>query len=352
MTSETVYSQGSAVLEECAEENCVITLGSKIGADYIVRGTLSKLGSRFSLQVEMYETNDGTLVASCDPVRSESIKELIEKAAAACADMFKTWLAAQNAPDEKAAAKKAYKRSMGVGGYFANDGGGTFKIGGLWSAEVSPNSGLGGNYFWDGLSRSGFGAKYVECSLGFSTGNGIWMRGDKPPLDYYDETPPLSDTLATVSRLSINYGMMFKYPFDVRRFKLFPLVSWSLDMVILTFNVKDAAEKTDNTYRKTYLDVERFSYWNTSGATYYGVMPYAYNYWVQFGGGFDFNATERIFLRGVVMYGFGGALYISDPYYTATTYGSGTPPDAPDFGESPAIKIRGATIRLGAGFKY
>jgi hypothetical protein len=32
MTSETVQSMGGAVLEECADENCVITLGSKIGA--------------------------------------------------------------------------------------------------------------------------------------------------------------------------------------------------------------------------------------------------------------------------------------------------------------------------------
>jgi hypothetical protein len=33
MTSETVIAQGGAVLEECAEENCVIKLGSTIGRD-------------------------------------------------------------------------------------------------------------------------------------------------------------------------------------------------------------------------------------------------------------------------------------------------------------------------------
>ncbi len=37
MTQETIMAQGSAKLDECAEENCVITLGSKIGADYIVQ---------------------------------------------------------------------------------------------------------------------------------------------------------------------------------------------------------------------------------------------------------------------------------------------------------------------------
>jgi len=89
MTSETVIAQGGAVLEECADENCVIVLGSKIGADYIVRGTISKLQTKFTLSVEMYETENGNLVASSDPVRSESVVELLEKATAACADMYR-----------------------------------------------------------------------------------------------------------------------------------------------------------------------------------------------------------------------------------------------------------------------
>ena len=97
-------AQGGAVLEECADENCVITLGSKIGADYIVRGTVSKLGAKFTLQVEMYETENGNLVASCDPVRSASIEDLVEKAAVVCAEMFKTWLATQ---ESEADPKKA-----------------------------------------------------------------------------------------------------------------------------------------------------------------------------------------------------------------------------------------------------
>jgi hypothetical protein len=43
MTTETVQSMGDAVLAECFGENCVITLGSKIGADYKVRFLLSRL---------------------------------------------------------------------------------------------------------------------------------------------------------------------------------------------------------------------------------------------------------------------------------------------------------------------
>jgi formylglycine-generating enzyme required for sulfatase activity len=89
MTSETVMAQGGAVLEACADENCVITLGSKIGADYIVRGTISKLGTKLTVSVEMFETDDGNLVASSDIVSSEKAAELLEKAVAACGEMFR-----------------------------------------------------------------------------------------------------------------------------------------------------------------------------------------------------------------------------------------------------------------------
>jgi len=91
MTSETVYAQGGAVLEECADENCVITLGSKIGADYIVRGIISRIKTIFTLSVEIYETENGNLVASSDPVRSENVLEMLEKAAVVCADMYRNF---------------------------------------------------------------------------------------------------------------------------------------------------------------------------------------------------------------------------------------------------------------------
>jgi len=91
MTSETVYSQGSAVLEECADENCVIALGSKIGADYIVRGIISKLETMLTLSVEIYETENGNLVDASDLIRSRNIAELIEKAEVVCANMYRTF---------------------------------------------------------------------------------------------------------------------------------------------------------------------------------------------------------------------------------------------------------------------
>ncbi|GBU20568.1 hypothetical protein R80B4_00446 [Fibrobacteres bacterium R8-0-B4] len=96
MTTETVQSMGGAVLDECSEENCVVTLGSKIGADYIVRATISKFQTRFTLKVELYETDGGTLVAMSDPVRSENIEDLLDKATTASANMYKKFLNAQS----------------------------------------------------------------------------------------------------------------------------------------------------------------------------------------------------------------------------------------------------------------
>jgi len=95
MTSETVQSMGGAVLEECSEENCVVALGSKIGADYIVRGTVSKVQAMFTLTIEMYETDNGTLVVSSNSVRSENAADLLEKAGEASAVMYKAFI---NAP--------------------------------------------------------------------------------------------------------------------------------------------------------------------------------------------------------------------------------------------------------------
>jgi len=106
MTAETVIAQGSAKLEECAEENCVIALGAKIGADFIVRGIVSKFGTKLTLSIEMYETEDGTLVGSAR-VSSEKAEELLEKTVADCRGMYKTFLnemgVAQKAQAQQAA---------------------------------------------------------------------------------------------------------------------------------------------------------------------------------------------------------------------------------------------------------
>jgi Listeria/Bacterioides repeat len=92
MTTETIQAMGGAVLDKCAEENCVISLGETIGADYIVRGIVRKIGTKLSLTVEMHEIDRGMLIALSDPVRAENIEDLLDKAAAACAAMYKKFL--------------------------------------------------------------------------------------------------------------------------------------------------------------------------------------------------------------------------------------------------------------------
>ncbi|MDR2592541.1 MAG: hypothetical protein LBC59_07025 [Chitinispirillales bacterium] len=108
MTTESVIAQGGAKLEDCAEENCVVSLGTKIGADYIVRGIISSFGTKLSLTIETYETEDGTLVGSARAV-SERPEELLEKAAEICGDMYKTFVG------ETAAERKAPVPSGGTG---------------------------------------------------------------------------------------------------------------------------------------------------------------------------------------------------------------------------------------------
>ena len=109
MTSETVMAQGSAKLEECADENCVITLGSMIGADYIVRGTISKVGTKLTTSVDIFETENGNLVASSDLVRAGNIEELLDKTAAACAEMYKTFESGLSNARKAVAAQPTYQ---------------------------------------------------------------------------------------------------------------------------------------------------------------------------------------------------------------------------------------------------
>jgi formylglycine-generating enzyme required for sulfatase activity len=147
MTAETVIAQDVAFAAECNEENCTITLGRKIGADYVVRGTIRKIQTRFTLSVVIYNTDNETLVASSDPVRSEKITALIENAAGVCGEMFRGFVdpSAQNAPAQSYAqpvppppaaippvnpspAPSAYNdNTVGIETVFVK--GGTFKMG-------------------------------------------------------------------------------------------------------------------------------------------------------------------------------------------------------------------------------
>jgi hypothetical protein len=286
MTTETVYSQGSAVLEACADENCVIALGSRIGADFIVRGTISKLQTKITLVVEIYETADGNLVAQSDPVRYENIEELIEKAGAACAEMYKAFVNTQSAlalQKQKSAAadagdgqnpapaitphqpehgeRQSKKFSAGGGVFFASDLGGGL----VWE-----NSGeaLAMPYYGGGLYLF-FDAGYVEAFAGYSAGGGRW----KSPA----ATLP-QDSLPDMARSYINIGAFAKYPVAAGSVKLFPLIG-------IDYEASLSGERKYDDGREIELDEP------TSAV------------WFKLGGGGDLELGGGAYIRAELLYG-------------------------------------------------
>jgi len=197
MTSETVQSMGGAVLEECADENCVITLGSKIGADYIVRGTVSKFKTMFTLAVELYETENGTLVVSSEAVRSENLVELLRTAAAASAEMYREFAGVKESAlkfkpdnDNKRNGNNAVMSNKSERGYYLAP---KYQIPlGMPSSWGGIN--VEGGWTWDngmfiGLDISG-GGSWITCStdnlfmgLGISLGN-VYDLGGQLQLVY------------------------------------------------------------------------------------------------------------------------------------------------------------------------
>jgi hypothetical protein len=299
MTSETVQSMGGAVLEECAEENCVIALGSKIGADYIVRGTISKLRARFTLSIEIYETDNGTLLASSDPVRSESIDELVEKAAAACASMYKRFAESQRAkqkpqtavdtavpqseektkPEPKSEPEESpsTKLSVGGGAFFANDFGGGLN----WSGGVQvtiPYSGGGAYLFFD--------ATYVEAFVSFSGGGGKWESNNVS----------ISDTtiLPDMSRSYMNIGVFAKYPVAVGSIKMFPILGIDYEMAL-------SVKLNANGYEYPFDGIDKHPFASDINAL-----------WFKFGGGVDAALSKKLYLRAEMLYGLRGTNTFED----------------------------------------
>jgi len=290
MTSETVYAQGSAVLEECADENCVIVLGSAIGADYIVRGIISKIQTRFTLSVEIYETENGNLVASSEPLRTESLGELIEKAAAVCADMYKTFLNTQTPPPEPAAPvtpqtqivvqepdtplwklhKMGIDISIGAGGLIAGgyDGGIEWGSG---ERVTMPYSAGGAYLFLD--------AVYAEMFLSYYVGDGKWESPNVPnPQD-----------LPNMPRSYVNIGVFAKYPFDIATgaLKFFPLLGLDYEASI------SGKIRYSNGNGEYTMD-------GANGRPNANALS---SLWLKIGGGIDVALGKTLYLRSEAAYG-------------------------------------------------
>ncbi|MDR3000709.1 MAG: hypothetical protein LBU89_05540, partial [Fibromonadaceae bacterium] len=48
----------------CFDDNCVISIGRAIGAEYVTQGFVGKFGEKFTLTVELYESMSGNLLGS------------------------------------------------------------------------------------------------------------------------------------------------------------------------------------------------------------------------------------------------------------------------------------------------
>ena len=317
MTSETVYAQGSAVLEECADENCVIVLGSAIGADFIVRGIISKVQTRFTLSVEIYETDNGNLVASSEPIRSESLGDLLEQSAAVCAEMYKTFVNAYTPPPEPAAPppppvviqepdtplwklhKIGIDISVGAGGLImAGYGGGVAWPNG--ERIKMPYSATGAYLYLD--------AVYAEVFVGYTAGDGTW---DSP-----DAVDP--QNLPSIPRAYINAGLLAKYPITCyERVKLFPLLGLDYEMSI--------------SGKIRYADGNEYLF---DGANNRPNANSLSSLWLKIGAGIDFDLGKIIYLRSELIYGLRAANAFEQ--FCADKLQSGT---WAEFGQGVSFKI-------------
>jgi hypothetical protein len=320
MTSETVIAQGGAFAVECNEENCVIALGGKIGADYIVRGTISKVETRFTLTVEIYETENGNLVASSDPIRSETVEGLLEKAAAVCAAMYRTFVAAHAPPPEpvttaaNAAAvtpvvqeppgpqRKHRNISVGVGALYAGGYGG----GVAWSdGQVTmPYSG-GGVYLF--VSHT-----YATAHAAYITGGGRW-ESDNRYNGKYD--------LPNAQRIDLNMGLFAKYPITLwESISVFPTAGLDYGACISAKLVRnDGSQYTfdgKNGHRHVSSDLNEL--------------------WVRLGAGADMDISRNAYMRGEILYGTRMATAFEQSYL----YGDGYTKPA-----------HGLLLRVGAGIR-
>ncbi|MDR2593016.1 MAG: hypothetical protein LBC59_09505 [Chitinispirillales bacterium] len=270
MTSETVQSMGGAVLEECAEENCVIALGSKIGADYIVRGIISKFQTKLTLAIELYETENGTLVVSSEAIRSESLSDLLDKATVASANMYKKFAEIQGSTQKSKTKEPTehppIKWSVGGGLFLANGFGGGIK----WpsgEAVAMPYLGGGLYLFLD--------AVYAEVFAGYSMGSGTWES----------LAAPSNEIIPDMKSSYLNICVLAKYPFTFGKIKMFPLLGIDYEA-----SLSGKLEYTTKVYE----------FDGTGGHPANGDLS---SFWVKFGGGAEFDISESLYIRGELLYG-------------------------------------------------
>ena len=80
MTSENMevlLKSHGTTLAQCAEASCEVEFGQRIGADFVVSGGLSKLGSYLFLNLKAHDTAKGILL-SAETVKAKTVDGLVE----------------------------------------------------------------------------------------------------------------------------------------------------------------------------------------------------------------------------------------------------------------------------------
>jgi len=161
--------------------------------------------------------------------------------------------------------------SLGVGGLVGGDFGGGYETsydygyGKEEFIEKNPYFGGGGFIFVD--------ATYAELTLAFFGGGGTSEQTSKETGD------PDYTTKDDFSVTSFNIGLLLKYPFEVgEKLSVFPLLGFDYAIAITV--------KIDGKEPTGLISSGDFS-----------------AFWFKLGGGLDFKFTDKLFLRGEVLYG-------------------------------------------------
>jgi hypothetical protein len=146
----------------------------------------------------------------------------------------------------------ALDMSAGGGAFYAGDLGGGIKGGGLTLKMPSNFFGVYG--FFD--------ATYAEVSAGLGFGS--------THQDFYGLTS------VNISLTSLNFGLLGKYPININdKMTLFPAAGIEYSMVLSA---------------------------KAGGASYSNAGDFS-ALWIKFGGGLDYSLTDKLFLRGTLLYG-------------------------------------------------
>jgi hypothetical protein len=90
----------SLEVKTCKEASCLVYLGRKLGADYVAHGRIGRFDGTLTLNVEIYESKYGNLLASLDG-NSQNLSGLLSILDAKAPDMLNKMLPANAKPKSK-----------------------------------------------------------------------------------------------------------------------------------------------------------------------------------------------------------------------------------------------------------